>query len=246
MTISPAVFVHGLIGPFRERDSFAALSPRLVSAPDLNGYGQGANVTVTVESQTTALHDHMLSTYAGEPVHLVAHSIGAVYAFTLASRYPELVRSVVTVEGNFSLADAFWSQSISALSGQQAEMAIKETLDNAVDWLRASGIEANPTLLARAEVALAYQPWRTVWESAQTVVEYTSTSGYAKMLQSVFERIPVHLVAGERSESDWHVPAWARANAASTTTIPSVGHMMMMEAAELFGTKVAAILNQER
>jgi pimeloyl-ACP methyl ester carboxylesterase len=56
--------------------------------------------------------------------HLVAHSIGAVYAFELADARPDLVESVTSVEGNFSLDDAFWSRSIAELEADEARRRV--------------------------------------------------------------------------------------------------------------------------
>ena len=238
-----AVFVHGLIGSFSEPAALQALQPRPTSAPHLNGYGTGGTNAISIESQVAAVREHIESVHGQGPVHLVAHSIGAVYAFTLAARFPDLVASIVTVEGNFSLADAFWSRSLAGMPADRAESAIRTSLSDADTWLADCGIEATPLLTRRAEQALAYQSWNTVWTSARAIVEATADGAYETMLQGVFGRIPVHLLAGEHSASAWAVPEWAVAAAASSTTLAGVGHMMMLEQPELFGAAVARILS---
>jgi pimeloyl-ACP methyl ester carboxylesterase len=245
MTSVPAVFVHGLIGPFSEPAALQALHPRPTSAPHLNGYGtlSGGFDEISTESQVASLLEHVDAVSRHEPVHLIAHSVGAVYAFTLAARYPEKVASIVNVEGNFSLADAFWSGSLAAMQADRAEMAIRASLASAEAWLGDCGVEATPVLIRRAEEALAYQPWSTVWDSARAIVETTGEPAYEQMLQDVFGRIPVHLLAGEHSASGWAVPDWAVAAAASSTVLPGVGHMMMLEQPEMFGAAVARILD---
>lgn len=244
-----AVFIHGLIGPFSEPAALQALHPRPTSAPDLNGYGTlkgggaGGFDDISTESQVAALHDHVAAVSSREPVHLIAHSVGAVYAFTFAARYPERVASIITVEGNFSLADAFWSGALAAMPADRAESVIRASLSSADAWLTDCGIELTPVLVERAGEALAYQPWSTVWSSARAIVDTTGTSDYDEMLQHVFRRIPVHLLTGEHSAAGWAVPDWAFAAAASSTVLPGVGHMMMLEQPELFGAAVAGILN---
>jgi pimeloyl-ACP methyl ester carboxylesterase len=89
--------------------------------------------------------------------------------------------------------------------------------------------------LAKAKDALAYQPWRTVRESAIAVVEATATPAYERMLQRVFARHGVYLVAGERTVSNWDVPGWARTSALGSAILPGAGHMMMLEQPEGFG-----------
>jgi lipase len=239
----PAVFVHGLIGPFNAPETFEALLPRQSSSPDMNGYGQRARLPVTTDSQVEALHQHLSSAHPGRPVHLIAHSIGAVWAFTLAARFPGLVASITDVEGNFSLADAFWSSSLAALAAQEARSVIEHNLSDAKVWLKSSGVAPNNLLIARAEIALAYQPWRTVWESARAVVRTTGAPEYESMVKSVFDRLPVHLVAGERSSAGWKVPEWARNLASSDTLIPAVGHMMMLENPRLLGITLSDLLD---
>lgn len=242
--ISPGgvVFVHGLIGSFCEPAAIRSLADRRVSAPHLDGYGENLPATITLERQVGALRRHIEANFSS-PVHLVAHSIGAVYAFSLAALHPQLVESVITAEGNFSLADAFWSSSIAALPAEEAEATLVVTLGDPERWLRDSSIESSPLMLERARDALAYQPWETVWGSARVVVETTGESAYQRMVQRIFETIPVHLLAGERSASGWAVPDWAREAAASTHILPGAGHLMMLERPELVGETIVAILD---
>jgi pimeloyl-ACP methyl ester carboxylesterase len=242
MNAAPAVFVHGLIGSFSEPAALDALHPRPTSAPDLNGYGTGGTEAISVRSQVDSLQGHLRARYGDVPVHLIAHSIGAVYAFTYAAEHPRMVASIVNVEGNFSLADAFWSQSIAAMSEAVARTSVTVSLSDPRSWLRDAGVGSSAENLNRASHAVSYQSWRTVWASAKTIVATTGDSRYEEMLRSVFEEIPVHLVAGERSASDWHIPNWAREQATSNVVIPGVGHMMMLEEPRKFGAEVARLL----
>jgi len=237
----PYVFVHGLFGPLNDPAMFAALAPAEVSAPDLVGYGARTGGEVTLAGQVAALRAHVEDRHRGERVVLVGHSIGAVYAFALADQAPDLVSSVVSVEGNFSLADAFWSASIAATSADAARSSIDERLSDPAGFLDADGISARRPWLDRAVEALAYQPWQTVRASAVAIVEATSRPEYERLLQRVFARHPVHLVSGERSRAGWHVPAWAAAAAASDDVMAGVGHMMALEDPARFGTLIATL-----
>lgn len=161
-----------------------------------------------------------------------------VYAFTLADQSPEIVASITTVEGNFSLADAFWSRSIAALDQIQAQTAIEQRLSDPEAFLAADGVPATPENLAKAEEALKYQPWQAVWESASAIVETTAKTEYEAMLKRIFASRRVHLIAGERSADGWNVPEWARRAAASSTVIPNAGHMIMLEQPKTFGASI--------
>lgn len=178
----PVVFVHGLFGSFVDAAATRQLRPARCSAPDLVGYGRSTQGAVTLEAQVGALRSHVESRHPGTRVHLVAHSIGAVYAFALADESPYLVESVTTVEGNFTLADAFWSRSIAALDEDRARSEIEGRLRDPRAFLAGDGIEATHEHLAKAVDALAYQPWRTVWMSASAIVEATSKPEYQELL----------------------------------------------------------------
>lgn len=238
----PFVFVHGLFGPFSERETFAQLEPAVCTAPDLDGYGPGVDRAVTLAGQVAALRAHVEKEHGDGPVHLVGHSIGSVYAFNLANQSPRLVASVISVEGNFSLADAFWSRSIAAMSEDEARVSIEARLSDPLGFLTGDDIPVTDENLDRAREALAYQPWRTVWESAKAIVCATSGPYYEQMLRSVFASTPVHLIAGQRSSKDWHVPSWAREQAATFTTVTHAGHCMMLEHPAPFGRALAAAL----
>jgi pimeloyl-ACP methyl ester carboxylesterase len=237
----PYVFVHGLFGPLHDPAMFDQLAPAACFAPDLDGYGQSRDRPVSLAGQVSALRAHIEERHAEGPVTLVAHSIGAVYAVTLADRVPEFVDSIVTVEGNFTLRDAFWSKSIAAMTEEDARVSIEARLADPEAFLAGDGIAASEPWLARAAEALAFQPWRTIWQSAKAVVETTDRSEYDEMLRRVFERHAVHLVAGERSRSDWDIPDWARTAAASRTTMANVGHMMALEDPAGFGSLISRL-----
>ena len=206
----------------------ARLGQAPILCPDLLGYGAEAQADpagITINSQVDYVRAAVERAMPGRRVHLVGHSVGGVIAATYAHRHPEAVASVVSVEGNFTLADAFWS----------AQLASKTVP------------EVEEVLRAKPEIAhaLDYQPASTVQAMARAVVEFTGDPGYEKSLREVFARTPVHLVAGAHSRGGWDVPGWALAAAASFTEMPDVGHMVMDEAPEAFGTLLAELFASE-
>src|SRR5581483_326742 len=60
-----------------------------------------------------------------DQAHLVGHSVGGAVAVVVASRYPESVASLVDVEGNFTLKDAFWSEQLAKMGRSQAEAVLE-------------------------------------------------------------------------------------------------------------------------
>lgn len=220
----PVIFVHGLIGSFADPRTLQRLGQTSTLCPDLLGYGADAHADpsgITIDSQVGYVRAAVERTLPGSRVHLVGHSVGGVVAATYAHRFPEQVATFVSVEGNFTLADAFWSAQLAAKTPAEVDEALR----------------------AKPEIAhaLNYQPASTVQAMARAVVDYTGDPGYEKVLREVFARTPVHLVAGEHSRQEWDVPGWALAAAASYNELPDVGHMVMDQAPEAFGTLLAEL-----
>lgn len=156
----------------------------------------------------------------------------------LARADPELVRSIVSVEGNFTLEDAFWTSSVARMSASEVDRMIAGFRDDPAGWLAGSGIDADNAGLAVANQWLANQPATTVRAMAESVVEVTGAPEYLRAVRKVFDRHTVHLVAGERSADGWDVPDWGKERAATFTVIPGTGHLMMLERTAEFATLV--------
>jgi len=246
--MQPIVLIHGLIGPFVDERATSALRPARVISPDLLGYGADADADVaaiTISAQVAHLHAALVRQVPTGRVHLVGHSVGAVVAMAFAHRFADRVESVVTVEGNFTLKDAFWSAQLAAKSHAEVDALLEADRADPVRWLQQAGITPTSERVAAAVRALAYQPGATVRATARAVVAYTSDAGYESMLRSVFASTPVHLVAGARSRAGWDVPGWALQAAASYSELPQVGHMVMLEAPQAFADVLVTVLRQD-
>jgi pimeloyl-ACP methyl ester carboxylesterase len=245
-SVLPVIFIHGLIGSFADPRALAPLNPAPILCPDLLGYGADARAAepgaITIDAQVEQLRADIDQALPDGHVHLVGHSVGGVIAAAFAHRFPERTASLVSVEGNFSLKDAFWSQQLAAKTAAEVEQILQADRADPGRWLRAGGIEPTEAHLRAATRDLVYQPASTFHAVARAVVEYTAGPGYEQLLREVFERVPVHLVAGARSRAGWDVPAWALSAAASYTELPRTGHMVMLEAPEAFGALLASLL----
>jgi pimeloyl-ACP methyl ester carboxylesterase len=173
---------------------------------------------------------------------VVGHSAGGVVAYLFAHTYPDLVASVVSVEGNFTLKDAFWSAAIARMPEAEVKAMLDRFRNDRAAWLAQDGIAATPETLGAAAAALSQQPASTVRAMARAVVETTSPPRYEALLRTVFSRTPVHLVAGERSRVGWDTPPWALEQAAGVTVMPAVGHLMTWENPSGFGALIAELL----
>lgn len=231
MALAPVVFVHGLIGTLQMPDLVGHFRDGAI-APDLLGYGSVANVAasdVNLHNQVAHLQEVIASAFGGSAVHIVGHSVGGAVAALFAHTFPDRVRSIVSVEGNFTLKDAFWSSSVARMSDTEAHHMLTGFRQDPAAWLARGGIPATPQFLRVAHHWLHHQPASTVRAMAQSVVQVTSEPDYLLNLRSAFAQCPVHLVAGERSRHGWDVQDWALDESASLTVHAGTGHMMMLE-----------------
>ncbi|WP_305857636.1 alpha/beta fold hydrolase [Balneatrix alpica] len=228
---APRLWIHGLMGhlqlPELQQDQAAEQS----AAPALLGYGEWAQTPhpIALWAQAEHLAAWLERHWPQQAVTLIGHSVGGVVAMLLAARWPQRVARVISLEGNFSLTDAFWSARVAAMSLEQVEQMLAGYRQDEVGWLAGAGIIANPQQQAWARSWLAWQPAATLQAMAQSVVAITGQPDYQQLLQQVMQRTPVHLIAGQHSREDWAVPDWALAQCASYQELQGCGHLMMLE-----------------
>lgn len=242
----PVLLVHGLFGTLDIPDLLDCFPRDRVVAPDLLGYGTLRAVPpdqINIEAQVAYLRSVIKNHFGSEPVHMLGHSLGAILVNLLTHSRPELVRSVVNVEGNFTLRDAFWSSTLSRMTQREVDTMLAGFRRDPGAWLEKSGISPSPERLSVARHWLKRQPGRTVRLMATAAVQ-ESTAEYLEKVRSVFLQVPVHLVAGERSLENWDVPEWATKGAASHTIISNSGHLMMLEYPTTFARTVAGLLER--
>ncbi|WP_329362979.1 alpha/beta fold hydrolase [Streptomyces sp. NBC_01483] len=182
--MQPVVLLHGLIGPFADERAVTHLRPAVVLSPDLLGYGPEADVNpqgITIDAQVEYMRTTLDTRAPNTRVHLVGHSVGGVIAASFAHGYPDRVESFVNVEGNFALADAFWSTQVATQTLDQVNAMLEADRADPARWLRESGVEPTGDRIRSAAEALAYQPAGTIQVTARAVVEYTGlTAGAVK------------------------------------------------------------------
>ena len=147
--MTPIVFIHGLIGSLRELPHEIGLPGALT--PDLLGYGEHRAFNpekITLHAQVAYL-ESWICNHSSEPVHVVGHSVGGAVAVLLADEHPELVRDVVSVEGNFTLNDAFWSASVAKMTPNEADEMLGRFRSDVPSWLAGAGIQADERTLSR-------------------------------------------------------------------------------------------------
>lgn len=238
----PYVLVHGLIGTL-QHDEVLRHFPQGTLAPPLLGYGPHARVApadIHLDAQVEHLRGCIEASIGPQPVVLVGHSVGGVVAAMFAHRYPLRVARLISVEGNFTLRDAFWSARVARMSAQEADDMLLDLRQDPVAWLAAGGYAGAAQQAELAMRLLDDQPASTIRAMARSVVEVTARPDYLLHLRHLMHDLPVHLIAGERSREGWDVPDWAIAVAASFAELEGVGHMMMVEHPAQFAAAVLA------
>ncbi|HEX7749559.1 MAG TPA: alpha/beta hydrolase [Bordetella sp.] len=236
----PVLFVHGFIGTL---DVAGYAHPH--AAPDLLGYGQYQTVpfeAVSLPGQVEHLRSLVDARFEGGPVDVVGHSVGGAIAMLFAHAYPGHVRRIVNVEGNFTLADAFWSASVGRMSQNEADAMLAGFRADPLAWISGSVTVPGPHLAETAARWLAHQPASTLRAMGRSVVTTTDNAAYLTALAQVFDRHPVYLLAGERSRAGWNVPDWALEKCAGQHTLADSGHLMMQDDPSAFTAAIQRFL----
>lgn len=235
--MATVVLVHGLFGALGDQRMWRRLDSHRLVVPDLLGYGEHAATSekITIEAQV----EHVRTLLDDEPAYMVGHSVGGVITSLYAHQYPDDVLGLVNVEGNFTLADAFWSAELARKPAAEASALLEQYRADPAAWF---GGTTNPYEIDSARAMLAFQPASTLQAMAASVVAITGAPTWEPLLRKVFSRTPVHVLAGETSRAAWHVPDWALQAARSYTELPNVGHTMMFQQPEAFGDAVASLV----
>jgi pimeloyl-ACP methyl ester carboxylesterase len=242
--MEPIVFIHGIFQMLGDLPAAQFFASRPVLVPDMLGYGTQAAAPVeriSIGAQADYLAAQIRARGPAK-AHVVGHSVGGAVAMLLARRHPEVVASLINVEGNFTLGDAFWTGKLAAMTLPELAALLQSYQDDVSAWLTGAGIEPTPERVAVSRRGLRAQPAATVKAMAQSVIATTSQPSYLEDVDAVLDSgIPVHLFAGELSRAGWHVPESVLRRAASMTVQPGVGHMMMLEAPEEFCARIAKL-----
>ncbi|MDH4247790.1 MAG: alpha/beta hydrolase [Deltaproteobacteria bacterium] len=244
---SPIVLIHGLFGHLKDPRILKAFGASPVFAPDLLGYGMQTQANIgelTLQQQADHVAGFIREHHLGK-VHLVGHSVGGAIAVLLSDSHPHLVASLTSVEGNFTLNDAFWSRQIAEKNQSDVDSVIAGYMAYPEAWLAGAGVPLTEWTLSLARSWLNNQPASTIKMQARAVVAATQTPDYLETVRRLLKSgLPFHLISGERSRKEWDVPPWVVAQASSHCEIPATGHLMMAENPAAFGAAVMKNLPQ--
>ena len=239
----PLVMVHGLFGPLHCFQPAIRMKGVAVHTPDMLGYGErAAFVELSLAVQANEIVRFLRELDAG-PCHLLGHSVGGAVAMLAAELAPQLVKSIISVEGNFTLDDAFMCRRIAPLAADEWQAELQRIQSQPAEWLAKGGIAVTAERLQMASCILHNQSATTLQAMARAVVKETADQSYLQIVRKLMESdIPLHLVAGSRSAGNWNVPEWVRQGAASSLVLAECGHMMMVEDPDLFCNSLLELL----
>jgi pimeloyl-ACP methyl ester carboxylesterase len=228
---TPIVIIHGLLGSGSYFDPQAQLPGLEVHTPDLLGYGARRSIDRGIDLHAQADEIvRVLREEVGRPAWLLGHSVGGAVMMLAAERAPELVAGLISVEGNFTLKDAFWCTRIAAMPDADWAAEYGAMEDDPAAWLERAGIEASDVRLAWARDILTNQPFDTIQAMARSVVSVTGAPAYLEGVRRVLgSGVPLYLLGGELSAAGWDIPEWVLALACKSQVQPKAGHMMMLE-----------------
>lgn len=229
---NPIVLVHGLFGSQSAPEIIAAFGDVEVYAPDLIGYGENRDLQPdgwTLQDQAEHVATFIRDLDNG-PVHLVGHSVGGAVGALVAFEFPELLASYTSIEGNFTLKDAFWSSEIAKKTQADVDEIYASYAAAPDEWMSGAVRELTPFASRIAHQWLANQSARTIKHQASAVVEATCKLSYLEHMQALMRSgMPIHLIAGAVSAEGWDTPDWAKELCTTRVHIAGLGHLMMVE-----------------
>lgn len=136
------VILHGLLGNGRnwQRVAKALAETFRVHTLDLRNHGRSPHAEPMTYAAMADDVDGWLAANLEEPVHLVGHSMGGKVAMTVATRFPQQLRSLVVVDIAPKVYAPRWRQEFAAMraidvaslrSRQEAEAALEADVP---DW----------------------------------------------------------------------------------------------------------------
>lgn len=245
---NPLVFIHGLFGSLSDETLLKQYAEKRVLAPDLLGYGKYRQYDVSSLSLVDQA-EHVLAYMDNHDVQkasLVGHSVGGAVAALLAIHHPDRVNALVSVEGNMTPPDSFWSASLAEKSIDEIVQIVDGYYADVSAWITESGVHATNEAVRIATDWLDHQPATTLKAQARAVVNATSdNSGFIECLMDRLENgLALHMISGSNSRNAWHVPPEVEAAAKTDTLIHESGHLMMLQSPSKFADAVLGCLDQ--
>ena len=224
---------------------FAAqeLSPYRIIALDLPGFGLSEKPDAfdyRFESQAELIFD-LLDALRIEKCSLIGHSMGGAIAIIMALQRPERLRQLIAIEPNLRAGDAQLSRKI-------VEYADEADFIRQYDAFRASAIAAVKSWFVAFQQAdldenigeLLKTTPVSMYRSARSLISVTSDPEFIRR----FQRLPIdtHFLIGAETLKNRPLLRELLSKEVTSTIVPGVGHMMMVDDPAVFTATLAALL----
>ncbi len=231
------LLIHGLQSNrelFHAAFSDSRLGRFSILAINLPGFGDTPapeRFDFDLDSQCDAVVEQLHQRGVRE-VHCVGHSLGGMIGTRLAERFPGLVRTLISLEGNLSLEDCGESKRVDALSWDDF---CREYYPDLKRRLAATGTAGAKSRLN----ALEQISGRAFYETCRSIVRWSK----AGQLKRAFEtaRCPRLLLIGEHGT--YH--SRPSGPALSIEAVLGAGHFMLHDAPEETWSRIISFLDRE-
>src|SRR5262245_2672146 len=165
----PLIFIHGLIHGLSHLEPPAVFPSRATLVPNLVGYGnnRAAPGQISVDAQVRFLQA-FIDREGLNQAHFIGHSVGGAIAMLFAAAHPDRVASVVNVEGNFTLRDAFWSSKLARMQPDEVEAILSKDRHDVAAWLQHNSIAPTAQRVFWAKTMFDLSPASTVHAMAKS------------------------------------------------------------------------------
>lgn len=245
----PNVFLHG-IGRSSATMAHVATNERLRSnralLVDLLGFGisdKPAAFSYELDDQADTVV-RLLEAIGVSRCRLIGHSLGGAVAVLAAARRPDLVETLVVVEGNLDPGGAPLSLAIVAQSEEEyVTSGFERSLDQMRDEARGNPASIFATTLGVQQIASPYAMYRT----ARSLVDLTRPTIREQLLALDVPR--AFIVGAWTVEAEEKPPSGEAGEGLDGTdvrviVVPDAGHPMMFQNPDGFAAAIAEALEK--
>jgi 3-oxoadipate enol-lactonase len=241
----PLVLIHGFTLDTRMWDGqMSALAARhQVIRYDMRGFGQSAlpaGESYTAAGDLKALLDHL----GVEKAAILGLSLGGGAAIDFALNFPDVTGALIladTLVGGWEWSSG-WNEQAGAVWSAGKEVGIEAAKDLWLGLPLFAPAQEKPEVAGELKRMVSdYSGWHWNHDDPQERLNPPATQRLASIT------CPTLIVLGERDEPDFHAIAAACLRDiphAEAVTIPKVGHMVNLEAAEKFNDIVIRFLDE--
>lgn len=163
---------------------------------------------------------------------VIGHSLGSIVASLAAARSASAVQTVISIEGNLTAADAYFS-------GSAAEHEEPVSFRGAF-LARLDEMAANNPIVGRYRSQVAKADPRSLWELGCDAHRFSEIHVAGRVLAESADRVHYMYNAANTPEASL---AWLEQNPIPSTQLHGASHWKMVDQPELLAEKLIAVLD---